>query len=154
MDKEWWIWGFEIGWLVSRCFAEVVTFDQRPEEWEGRSHIGSLESIPPHTVKNSEIFKYQGRLLRGWYCSWSPLLLICCFCWFFKSCVFFWQPKCRAGPAFLLVLLPNIFNSRMHMVTPGLCVVFLFLGTSNWEHVSQLPLQFRLGPWEWDVSSH
>lgn len=139
--------------VISRGFAEAVTFDQRPEEWEGRSHVESLESIP-HTVKNSETFKHQWGLLRGWCCSWSPLLLICCFCWFFKSCVFFCQPKCRAGPAFLSVLLPNIFNSRTHMVTPVLCVIFLFLGTSNWEHVSQLFLQFRLGPCEWDVSSH
>ena len=42
-----------------------------------------------------------------------------------------YQAKCRSAPDFLLVPLSNIFNSRMHMVTPVLCVIFLLLGTRD-----------------------
>ena len=69
----------------------------------------------------------------------------------------FYQSECTPRTASHFVPLPNILYST-HMVTPMLCVVFLFQSTPNWEHISQLPLQLgwgtRVGLGQWDVGNH
>lgn len=120
------------------------------EAWRmwGQSHVESYGVLRKHSTHSEEPRNPQlpMRALEGMLfllVTSSPDLLLLLIS---SSCVFFCQPKCRPGPAFLSVSCPNIFiSSPQGCIWQHRCYVLCPLPGHTWEHISQLPLQLDLG---------
>lgn len=109
--------------MIRTGFTEEGTFEQRHEGCR-EEPCGVLRKCAAHSEepRNSQIPVRALEWMVFLLVVSSPDLLLLLIS---SPHVLFSQPRCRLGPAFLLVPLPNIFNST-HMVTAKLCNFLLY----------------------------